>query len=56
MILSVKVKQTRSHYSYKNKVNADDYKQVAQLLSDLELQGIPIRKACEAYVNKKWLW
>jgi len=55
-ILSVKIKQTRDHYSYKNKINAEDYRLVAQLLADLEAQGVPMRKACEAYISKKWLW
>jgi len=54
--LSVKIKESRDHYSYKNKINGADHKLIAQLFSDLELHGIPIKKACETYMNKKWIW
>jgi len=45
--LVVKIKEGKGpgSYSYKNEINAEDFKQIATILMDLETQGLPMKKA-----------
>jgi len=51
-IVRVKGKDDRT-LSYKNSVNAEDFKQVALVLFDLSNSGIPIDKAIKEYIKLK---
>jgi len=42
--------------SYKTEVNAENYKEISLVLTDLENNGLPIDKAIKEFKNKKSNW
>ncbi len=46
----------RGKYTYKNKVNGSDYKQIALLLQDLQANDCAVKKACVEFLKGKWIW
>ena len=59
-VLSAKIKDSNSRGSgcleYNNRINITDFKQLAQLFSDLELHGAKIEKAFKEYQKLKEKW
>lgn len=43
-------------YSYKNEINADNFKDIAMILNDLKNLNLPIDKAIGEFNSKKSDW
>jgi len=58
--LSVSLKSNNKNVvgrkSYKTEVNAENYKEISLVLTDLENNGLPIDKAIKEFKNKKSDW
>jgi len=53
--LVVKLKKGKGQgcFMYKNEINAEDFRQIAIILSDLENNGLNIEKAVQEFKKKK---
>lgn len=56
LILTLKSSKKDRYVLLKRDVNSDNYKELALLLSELEFQGLPIKKAVKEYNMKNSDW
>jgi len=56
IVLKGDIKNLPSNKVYATQVNAQNYKEVAMILEDLERMGVPIKKAIKEFNLRKSDW